>query len=131
VILGYELSNHYYGIDEGMGPNARHNILGLYLFGFYGAIAFSFLCGAVLARVRARPLFGSRTALAVALYLMMNVVSVSAMVDPSMAVGYIIKLAIVVGAAYGCARLLGLLSGSPLTPSNQVSDASLGGRADE
>jgi hypothetical protein len=128
IVLGYELSSLYYGIDEGIGPNARHNILGLYLFGFYGAIAFSFLCGTAVSVARTHPLFGSRSAIAVALYLVLNIISVFVMIDPAMALGYGIKIAIVAGVAFTCTRVLGALTsrtepGDPFLHSTGSSDA--------
>jgi hypothetical protein len=105
VVLGYELSKYYYGVDEGMGPNARHNILGLYLFGFWGSLPFSFACGLAVSFVRARPLLGTTSAVGVALYLAANIAIVFVMIDPTLGVAYMIKLAIVGLLAYAAARV--------------------------
>jgi hypothetical protein len=108
VVLGYEWSK-YYGFDEGEGPNARHNILGLYLCGFYGAIAFSFVCGAFVAFVRTRLLPVMRSVGRVAAYLTANIAAMYVMIDPSLAVGYLLKLVIVWTIAYLCAAALGVV----------------------
>lgn len=93
VVLGYEMAHYYYGIKEGIGPNARTNILGLYLFGSYGAVLFSLIVGMVFGAIRRgiRP----RSYSGVLLYCLMNVFSMYLFIDPSLAAGYFLKVAIV------------------------------------
>jgi hypothetical protein len=96
VIMGYEMSKFYYGIEEGMGPNARHNILGLYLFGPYVAVVFSFLVGLLLAVLR-RGLWLEKGWIFIFLYAVVSIFAYVLMIDPSLAVGYFIKIVVVMG----------------------------------
>jgi predicted small integral membrane protein len=107
TVLGYELSNYYYGVDEGIGANARHNVLGLYLFGFAGSIVFSFVCGVFVSLVRARTLRGPQSAVRIALYLVANIAVVYVMIDPALAVGYFIKVGIVAGLSFAGTLIMG------------------------
>lgn len=93
LVLGYEMSNYYYKVSEGMGPNARVNILGLYLFGQYGAIVFAFIVGATVSVIRRgiRPTTYTKCLL----YLTLNIFALYFFIDPSLAIGYLMKLAVV------------------------------------
>ncbi len=109
VILGYEMSKFYYGIEEGMGPNARHNILGLYLFGPYVAIVFSFLVGLLLAVLR-RGLWLTKGWIFIFLYAVVSIFAYVLMIDPSLAVGYFIKILVVMGSMlFVCLLILTIL----------------------
>ena len=96
VVVGYEMSKFYYGVSEGMGANARHNILGLYLFGPYGAVVFSFFCGFLLSFLR-RGLYLSRGWLFTIFYVVINLFVHFIMIDPALAVGYFVKVFVVLG----------------------------------
>lgn len=43
--LGFQLFQYHYDVDIMTGPNSRHNVFGLFYFGFLGSIIFSFLVG--------------------------------------------------------------------------------------
>lgn len=93
VVLGYEMALHYYKIEEGIGPNARANILGFYLFGPYGAVVFCFFVGVVFALLRRG--LALQTYSGMLLYCLMNVFAMYLFVDPALAAGYFLKLAVV------------------------------------
>ncbi|MCF2491099.1 O-antigen polymerase [Dyadobacter sp. CY347] len=50
--LGAYIFEYYTKATMGGGPNARHNYLGLYFFGFYGSILYSFIIGLIIGYVR-------------------------------------------------------------------------------
>jgi hypothetical protein len=49
-IIGVDITEYYTGMRDS-GPNARHNYLGFYFWGYYGCI-FSFICGFIVSWVR-------------------------------------------------------------------------------
>jgi hypothetical protein len=105
-ILGYAISAFYYGSGEGIGPNARHNILGLVLWGPIFAVAFSALCGATFRACRRYVPGGGRNLFSIFLYCIVNVYAWFFFIDPSLALGYLLKIVIVVPPLAGCAYLL-------------------------
>lgn len=96
VIFGYEISKYYYNIDSGIGPNARHNILGLYLFGPYLSLAFSFSLGLIYCFLRSGAGFVNKTtsrySLKMFFYLMLLTYSFFFFVDPSLVLGLYLKI---------------------------------------
>lgn len=52
INLGLQVFWHHYNTDLISGPNARHNIFGLFYFGFFGSLVFSFLVGFIFGFVR-------------------------------------------------------------------------------
>lgn len=50
--LGLQVFWFHYNTDLISGPNARHNIFGLFYFGFFGSLVFSFLVGFIFGFVR-------------------------------------------------------------------------------
>jgi hypothetical protein len=52
VNLGLQLFWYHYDTDLMSGPNSRHNVFGLFYFGFYGSILFSFFVGFVTSYLR-------------------------------------------------------------------------------
>ncbi|WP_301381824.1 hypothetical protein [Aliarcobacter butzleri] len=54
VNIGYQTFEFHYNTNILTGPNARHNIFGLFYFGFAGAIVFSFLIGFLMSFIRNR-----------------------------------------------------------------------------
>ena len=98
-VLGFKMYEYYYGIESGIGPNARHNILGLILFGKEGAILFSFLCGTALGILRSRVIRASSgSILSSFVYTLLSTFSIFIMIDPSLAAGYFLKILIYVSA---------------------------------
>ncbi|MBX9763518.1 MAG: hypothetical protein K2Y24_10900 [Pseudomonadaceae bacterium] len=110
VIMGYEMSKLYYGVSEGMGANARHNILGLYLFGPYGSVLFSFFCGFLLSFLR-RGFYLSKSWLFVVFYIVINLFVHFIMIDPALAVGYFIKVFVVLGVVLVVSYFINVLIG--------------------
>ncbi|WP_156875233.1 O-antigen polymerase [Thermodesulfovibrio thiophilus] len=51
-VIGNQLVEIVYGIEQNTGPNARHNVLGYVAFGYFGAIIFSFLLGTLIGFLR-------------------------------------------------------------------------------
>lgn len=98
VVLGYEMALRYYGIEEGIGPNARANILGFYLFGPYGAVVFCFFVGAAFAALRRGLRMQTYTGMLV--YCLANVFAMYVFIDPALAAGYFLKLAVVLGTVF-------------------------------
>lgn len=99
VVFGYEIAKYYYNIDSGIGPNARHNILGLYLFGPYFSVLFSFLIGVIYCAIRSgRGIINSRTprtSLRFFFYVVFCTYSCFIFVDPSLALGLYLKIIVV------------------------------------
>lgn len=95
VIFGYEISKYYYNIDSGIGPNARQNILGLYLFGPYFCGVFSFVLGLIyLAIRRGTFLVNNRTraySLRVVFYIIFCTYSCYLFIDPTLTWGLYLK----------------------------------------
>ena len=54
VNLGLQVFWYHYDTDLISGPNARHNVFGLFYFGFIGSLFFSFILGYVFGFVRNR-----------------------------------------------------------------------------
>lgn len=52
--LGMQLFEYHSGYDASIGPNSRHNIIGLFVFGYYGGILFSFLVGLLVSYIRSK-----------------------------------------------------------------------------
>ena len=111
-ILGYAISTFYYGSGEGIGPNARHNILGLVLWGPVFAVAFSALCGATFRMCRRYVLGRGKSLFSIFIYCIINVYAWIFFIDPSLALGYLLKISIVVPPLAGCAYLLHSLAAS-------------------
>ncbi len=105
-ILGYAISEFYYGVEEGIGPNARHNILGFILWGPIFSLAFSICCGFVFRFCRKNVLGSGRNLFYIFLYCIINIYSWMFFVDPSLAVGYILKIILVVLPLAMCSYLL-------------------------
>ena len=105
-ILGYAISAFYYGSGEGIGPNARHNILGLILWGPAFAVVFSALCGAAFRICRRYVLGHGKNLFSIFFYCIINVYAWFFFIDPSLALGYLLKIAIVIPPLAGCAFLL-------------------------
>lgn len=101
VVLGYEMALRYYGIEEGIGPNARANILGFYLFGPYGAVVFCFFVGVAFAALRRG--LRMQTYVGVLAYCLTNVFAMYVFIDPALAAGYFLKLAAVFGTVFALA----------------------------
>lgn len=95
-ILGYAISEFYYGSGEGIGPNARHNILGLILWGPIFSVAFSVLCGLAFRICRSSLFTNGKTLFEIFLYIIINIYSWLIFIDPALAVGYLLKLTIVI-----------------------------------
>lgn len=92
-VLGFKMYEYYYGVESGIGPNARHNILGLVLFGSVGAIVFSFCCGAIFGILRSRVLILSRSWVFSSFsYILISTFSVFMMIDPSLTAGFFLKI---------------------------------------
>lgn len=104
-ILGYAISAFYYGSGEGIGPNARHNILGLILWGPVFAVAFSVLCGTAFKICRRHVIGGGRSVFSIFLYCIINVYAWLFFIDPSLALGHLLKIIVVVPPLAGCACL--------------------------
>lgn len=96
VIFGYEISKYYYNIDSGIGPNARQNILGLYLLGPYLSGFFSLSLGIVYLNIRSsRWLINKKTSvssLKIVFYIMFCTYSSFIFVDPALAFGFYLKI---------------------------------------
>lgn len=108
-ILGYAISTFYYGSGEGIGPNARHNILGLVIWGPVLAVAFSALCGVTFRSCRRYVLGNGKNLFSIFLYCIINVYAWLFFIDPALAVGYLLKIAIVVSPLAAFAYLLSSL----------------------
>ena len=52
INLGLQVFGYHHDTDLITGPNARHNIFGLFYFGFWGSMLFSFLLGFIFGFVR-------------------------------------------------------------------------------
>jgi len=52
INLGLQVFWYHYDTDLISGPNARHNIFGLFYFGFLGSLIFSFLLGLLFGYIR-------------------------------------------------------------------------------
>jgi len=50
-IIGYDINEYWYN-NRDVGPNARHNYLGLVFFGYYWSILYSFLLGLIFGYAR-------------------------------------------------------------------------------
>lgn len=50
--LGLQIYQTIYNVDTILGPNPRHNVFGLFYFGFFGAILYSFTIGFLVSFVR-------------------------------------------------------------------------------
>jgi len=105
-ILGYAISDFYYGSGEGIGPNARHNILGLILWGPTFAVIFSALCGATFRMCRMRVIGGGKSLFSIFFYCLVNVYAWFFFIDPALALGYLLKILVVVPPLAGSAYLL-------------------------
>lgn len=52
--IGAQVFNYYVKTSQNMGPNPRHNYLGLVLFGYAGSMLFSFIVGAFIGFTRCK-----------------------------------------------------------------------------
>jgi hypothetical protein len=97
--IGFELYEYHYKVFAEIGPNARHNILGYILFGFYGAIVFSLICGVILGVSSSLFNLGS-TELKKYFFSIISMFSVFIMIDPTLFVGYTLKFSFVFSICY-------------------------------
>ncbi|MGU5818704.1 O-antigen polymerase [Aeromonas caviae] len=88
---------YHYALDLLTGPNDRHNTFGLFYFGFWGAIIFSYLIGFTMGFIRNKLYHFFRfNLITVNLYVLLNLAANNLNQDPSgMAVGYFHSIGIV------------------------------------
>lgn len=108
-ILGYAISEFYYGSGEGIGPNARHNILGLILWGPVLGVLFSAFCGGAFLLCRRFVFWNDRGIFSVFIYCIVNVYAWVLFIDPALAIGYLLKIAVVISPLAACAYGLSFL----------------------
>lgn len=108
-VLGYAISEYYYGIGEGIGPNARHNILGLVLWGPVFGVLFSALCGGAFLLCRRFVFWSGCGIFSLFIYCIINVYAWVLFIDPSLAIGYLLKIAVVISPLVVCAYGLNFL----------------------
>lgn len=89
--------HHYPTINLLTGPNDRHNTFGLFYFGFFGSILFSFLMGFIMSLIRNVLYYSLKFNLVnMSLYVLLVMAANNLNQDPSgMAVGYFFSIAIV------------------------------------
>lgn len=88
---------YHYALDLLTGPNDRHNTFGLFYFGFWGAIVFSYIIGFMMGFIRNKLYYRFRfNLITVNLYVLLNLAANNLNQDPSgMAIGYFHSIGIV------------------------------------
>jgi len=88
---------YHYALDVLTGPNDRHNTFGLFYFGFWGSIVFSYVIGFIMGFIRNKLYYRFRfNLITVNLYVLLNLAANNLNQDPSgMAVGYFHSIGIV------------------------------------
>lgn len=90
VSLGNQLHRYHAKNNLPMGPNPLHNIFGLFYFGYWGSLLYSFLVGYVFSYLRNRLIFHLPRSYLGAMFFMLLLTSVSGiMSDVTIALSYL------------------------------------------